>query len=259
MILVGLNGGQRQGKSTVGEELRRLAGVDAKADLEFSYPIGQVVNAWVQQWPVELLESGKPTIDVANKLIPLIAEPVKKVTGMEIDVNRLLIEDTDASCEEANRLLSYLEKYIEAGAQRSEEFPLPINPNNKVLHRACYQWVGARLIDEVDAGEGHDIWTRVIERRITTLQDRGYTLVTVGGTRYPIQQEMIRRNGGIIIEVERPGVALDNDVTEQADARKNYDVKVINNGTLEQLNAVVGRLYKDLAQGNAQKVYEAKV
>jgi len=257
MILLGINGGMRQGKSTVGAELRRLAGVDAKADLEFSYPIGQVVNGWVQQWPESVIDSGLPIIEIANKLIPLVVEPVKTVTGLDVDLAKLLIEDTSVGKKEANRLLSYLEKYIEAGSSRGEDFSLPINPNNKVLHRACYQWVGARLIDEVNAGEGQDVWTYVIEKRIKTLQDRGYSLVTVGGARYPLHQEMIRRNGGVIINVQRPGMPEDNDVTEQAGARNNPDVRVINNGTLEELNISIAKLYNDLMAGTPKKKYSA--
>ncbi len=257
MILVGLIGGARQGKSTVGEELRRLAGVDVKADLEFSYPIGQVVNAWVQQWTVDILESGLSTIDIANKLIPLVVEPVKQITGLDVDPAKLLIQDTPESREAANRLLSYLEKYIEAGKSRDEEFPLPITPDNKVLHRACYQWVGARMIEEVDAGEDQDVWTYVIEKRIKTLQERGYKLVTVGGARYPLHQKMIHRNGGTVLLVKRPGIAEDNDVTEQAGARSNPDVTVLNNGTLGQLNDEIGKIYDDLLSDKTQKVYSA--
>ncbi len=257
MILVGMVGGARQGKSSVGAELRRLAGVDAKADLEFSYPIGQVADKWVREWPISVIESGLAVREIANKLIPLIVEPVQQVTGLEIDTNALLIEDNDASLEKANRLLSYLEKYIEAGAERANEFPTPITPDNKVLHRALYQWIGARLIEEVDVGENQDIWTYIIERRIKTLQDRGYALVTVGGARYPLHQEMIRRNGGVIINVERPGVAEDNDVTEQAEARKLADIVVKNNGTLAELNAAVDVLYNDLLVGKPQKEYRA--
>lgn len=257
MILVGLVGGARQGKSTVGEELRRLAGVDIKADLEFSYPIGQVADLWVKEWPPSILESGLPVREIANKLIPLIAEPVKTVTGFDIDPTILLIDETPGAIEKANRLLSYLEKFIEAGGSRADEFPTPITPDNKVLHRSLYQFIGARLIDEVDVGEGRDIWVNVIEKRITTLKERGYALVTVGGTRYPHQQEMIRRNGGVIINVERPGIAEDNDVTEQAGARKLADIVVENNGTLEELNAAVGKLYDDLLSEKTQKVYSA--
>lgn len=257
MILVGLVGGARQGKSTVGAELRRLAGVDVKADLEFSYPIGQVADGWIRQWPISALESGLSVREIANKLIPLIAEPVMKVTGLEIDTAPLLIEDTPDSLEKANRLLSYLERYIEAGVNRADEFPVPITPDNKVLHRALYQWIGARLIDEVDVGEGSDIWVHVLEKRIKTLQERGYTLVTVGGTRYPHQQEMIRQNGGLIIHVQRPGITEDDDVTEQAGARKLADIMVYNNGTLEQLNTAVSKLYNDLVTGEQQKEYRA--
>ncbi len=257
MILVGMVGGARQGKSSVGQELRRIAGVDTKADLEFSYPIGQVANGWVQLWPPSILDSGLSTREIANKLIPLIVEPVKRVTGQDADPAKLLIQDTPESKEEANRLLSYLEKFIEAGETRQDEFPTPITPDNKVLHRALYQWVGARLIDEVDLGEGHDIWTHVIEKRITTLQERGYALVTVGGARYPQHQEMIRRNGGVIINVHRPGTAEDNDVTEQAEARKLADIIIENNGTLEELNAVVDTLYNDLLAGEPKPKYIA--
>lgn len=257
MILVGMVGGARQGKSSVGEELRRLAGVDVKADLEFSYPIGQVADRWVKEWSPSVLESGLPVREIANKLIPLIVEPVKAVTGWDIDPSVLLIEDKPESLEKANRLLSYLEKFIEAGANRVDEFPTPITPDNKVLHRALYQWIGARLIDEVDAGEGRDIWVDVIEKRIKTLQERGYALVTVGGTRYPHQQEMIRRNGGFIIHVQRPGIAEDDDVTEQAAARKLADIQIHNNGTLEELNRVVDALYNDLLNGTIKKEYSA--
>lgn len=257
MILVGMVGGARQGKSTVGEELRRLAGVDVKADLEFSYPIGQVADLWVKEWPTSVLESGLPVREIANKLIPLLAQPVKTVTSFDIDPNVLLIDETPEAAEKANRLLSYLEKFIEAGSNRIDEFPTPITPDNKVLHRSLYQFIGARLIDEVDVGEGSDIWVKVIEKRIVTLKERGYSLVTVGGTRYPHQQEMIRRNGGVIINVERPGIAEDNDVTEQAGARKLADIVVENNGSLEELNDAVGKLYDDLLSDKTQKVYSA--
>ena len=257
MILVGIIGGLRQGKSSVGAELRRLAGVDAKADLEFSYPIGQVADTWVKEWSPSVLESGLPTMEIANKLIPLIVEPVKAVTGLEVDPAKLLIQDSPESKEQANRLLSYLEKYVKAGESRDDEFPTPITPDNKVLHRALYQWIGARLIDEVDAGADQDVWTHVIERRIKTLQDRDYALVTVGGSRYPLHQEMIRRNGGLIINVKRPGMAEDNDVTEQADARRHPDITVINNGSLEELNATVDVLYNDLLAGTTKQEYSA--
>lgn len=257
MILLGINGGMRQGKSTVGAELRRLAGVDAKADLEFSYPIGQVADLWIKQWAPSVLDSGLPTVEIANKLIPLVAEPLKVATGYDVDVEKLLITDKSESLEKANRLLSYLEKYIEAGEARNEEFPVPITPDNKVLHRTLYQWIGARMIDEVDAGEGHDVWTRVIERRIKTLQERGYALVTVGGTRYPHQQVVIRKAGGLIVHVERPGVANDSDITERAGDGVEPDIRVVNNGTLEQLNVVVNDLYNDLLSGKTKKTYRA--
>jgi hypothetical protein len=257
VILLGINGGMRQGKSTVGAELRRLAGVDAKADLEFSYPVGQVANLWVKQWAPSVIDSGLPVIEIANKLMPLVVEPVKAVTSFDVDPSKLLIENTPESLEESNRLLSYLEKYIEAGSNREDEFPVPITPDNKVLHRALYQWIGARMIDEVEPRDGQVIWPAVIEHRIQTLIKREYPLVTVGGARYPHDQAMIHANGGLIIQVSRPGIANDSDITERAGDGVEPDIKVINDGTLDELNTVVGQLYSDLLAGKPQSKYTA--
>lgn len=257
MILLGINGGMRQGKSTVGAELRRLAGVDTKADLEFSYPIGQVADLWIKQWDPSLINSGLPVLEIANKLIPLVVEPVKTITGYDMDVEKFLIHNNPESLEKGNRLLSYLEKYIEAGDNRGDEFPVPITPDNKVLHRALYQWIGARTIAEIDAGEGHDVWTRVIERRIATLKERGYKLVTVGGTRYPHQQQVIRDAGGLIVHVERPGIVTDDDVTERAGDGVMPDINVINNGTIDELNSAIAQLYNDLLAGSPKSKYSA--
>ncbi len=257
MILLGINGGMRQGKSTVGAELRRLAGVDTKADLEFSYPVGQVADLWIKQWPLSVVESGLPTLQIANTLIPLVVEPVKVVTSFDVDPNRLLIEDTSASLGESNRLLSYLDAYIEAGDNRAEEFPVPITPDNKVLHRTLYQWIGARMIDEVEPRDGQVIWPAVIEHRIQTLIKREYPLVTVGGARYPHDQEMIHANGGLIIQVSRPGIDSDNDITERAGDGVEPDIRVVNNGSMDELNVIVGQLYNDLVAGNPKPTYSA--
>ena len=52
-------------------------------------------------------------------------------------------------------------------------------------------------------------------------------------------------------------MAEDNDVTEQAEARKNPDITVVNNGTLQDLNAVVDTLYNDLLSGTTKSNYAA--
>ena len=53
------------------------------------------------------------------------------------------------------------------------------------------------------------------------------------------------------------GVAEDDDVTEQAAARKLADIVIENNGTLEELHAAVGALYNDLLTETTKPNYRA--
>src|SRR5688572_24840563 len=96
MIVVGLTGGMGQGKSTVGAKLRELAGVDYKADLEFSYPVSEVVNDWLATWPNPLVQQpGQDITSLANDLIKTLPPIIEHRTGKTAEVADLLVDSSD--------------------------------------------------------------------------------------------------------------------------------------------------------------------
>lgn len=80
------------------------------------------------------------------------------------------------------------------------------------------------------------VWTdRAEERMLQTLHAGGNYALT--GVRFPIEIEMVRRNGGLLVWISRPDAEdrSDTDVTENSVGPDDFDVMILNDGTLEQL------------------------
>lgn len=258
MIVVGLTGGMGQGKSTVGQALRELAGVDYKADLEASYPISEVANAWMETWPKPLiLPSDQSVVGLANDLIKTFPDILQRLTGKELSYEAMRIDDGDPeSLKLHNRLIAYLEHYLSlSSAELAAQLPTPIFEQNKRLHRTLLQWIGGVTIEQGVP----TVWSDLLDRRIKQLAERGYKLVTVGGIRYDHDAAMIKSNGGIILRVERPNSTTSSDVTETAMSGVKPDVVLHNDGTLEQLEVVVRGLWQDLQAGKPKEEYWARL
>ncbi len=256
MIVAGLTGGMGQGKSTVGEILRGLAGVDYKADLETSYIISEVANAWMETWPRPLaLKPGEQMVELANELISNLPPILERLTSKTPVAAKLLIDASDPqSLELHKRLLKYLDQWILLSeAELAVELPTPIRAENKGLHRSLLFWLGGVMIELVSP----TIWCDQLDRRIKQLEERGYKLVSVGGIRYPQDAAMIRSNGGMVLKVERPHAHHGSDVTETAMKDIHPDTVLFNDGTLEQLTAAVERLWQDLQAGKPQAEYKS--
>lgn len=255
MIVIGLTGGMGQGKSTVGAKLRELAGVDYKADLEFSFPITEVANQWLSTWPEPLVLNPDQTIeDLANKLIETLPAALDQWTGRSVSTDKLRVASRDESYKLHERLIIYLHEWLALESEeRKVQLPLPIVPVNKTLHRSLLQWLGGAMIELVHP----NIWADVIDRRIKQLDGRGYSLVTVGGIRYQQDMTMIHNNGGLILRIVRPNTLTSSDVTESAMQHVQADVELQNNGTLQDLELVVGELWQDLQAGKTKKQYTA--
>ncbi|MFI5240362.1 MAG: hypothetical protein ACHQUB_01485 [Candidatus Saccharimonadia bacterium] len=255
MIVLGLTGGMRQGKSTVGELLRGLAGVDYKADLETSYPISEVANNWISSWPVlPTTTNREELISLANGLIESLPKSLELVTGKLADPAKLKIGDSPASHEEHKQLIKYLELWTGLTAQeRDAQLPLPITAENKVMHRPLLMWLGGGMIELV----APTIWCDLLDRRIKQLGDRGYSLVTVGGIRYPQDARMIASNFGFVVRVVRPDTERSNNITETVMQELHPDVVIYNDDSLNSLEKTCQMLWTDLKNGNLQTHYRA--
>ena len=245
MILVGLTGGMQQGKSTVGRMLREMAGIGPEGDLETSYVIGDVANAWLNKWPAELeLAPGQDVIDLANSLIKKFPPVLAEKMGREVTYEQLEIKRNPESLALHKPLTNYLEARLTVGHD-TELFPTPITPENKEVHRSLFHWIGGVLITVLDPL----IWNKAHDQRVKELKAAGQPFVTVGGIRAENEADMIRANGGLVVRVVRPEVEANYDLTERIMAGVKPDVEVINNGTMEQLVGVTKKLYVDLVTG----------
>lgn len=255
MIVVGLTGGMGQGKSTVGEMLRGLAKVDYKADLESSYPITEVANEWMETWPKPLkFPLDGNVINLANELIENLPPILQRITGKTAEVKALQIKNEEASFELHNRLIRYLVKWtLLSDHERVVQLPTPIDPDNKGLHRALFQWIGGVTVAVVSP----TIWSDLLDHRIKQLSERGYKLVTVGGIRYSHDAEMIHANNGLVLRVARPNSDESSDVTEISMNHIMPDAQLYNDGSLEQLEKVVRGLWRDLQTGETKPEYQA--
>jgi hypothetical protein len=197
-----------------------------------------------------VLAPGKELVELANELVKTLPPIVKERTGKTTDVATLKVDDSDLH----SRLLHYLSKWLGlSDEERAVQLPTPIEPVNKALHRALFQWIGNSLIVLVSP----TIWDEVIDHRIKQLDGRDYKLVTLGGVRYPQDVDMLHANGGVLVRVVRPNAEISKDATEVQTV--SADIELINDGTLEQLYEEVGRLYEDIMNGTPQPAYHSAV
>ena len=93
---------------------------------------------------------------------------------------------------------------------------------------------------------GEDLWLRRCEQEIYKLSE----ITPICGTfiirdiRFNNEADFVRKRGGTIIHVERPslgdtGVVRDHVSERGVEFNKRTDIKIINNGSLEQLEQTV--------------------
>jgi hypothetical protein len=84
---------------------------------------------------------------------------------------------------------------------------------------------------------GNDIWVRAAMARAAQF-DR----VVISDVRFPNEVEAIRKAGGRIIHVMRPGIDVQAHASELLVASLYYDFLVLNDGTIDELNQKVLQL-----------------
>jgi len=90
---------------------------------------------------------------------------------------------------------------------------------------------------------GEDVWVRAALRGVGP-DDRA----VISDVRFPNEAEAVRGGGGLLIRVERPGVGPVNaHVTEVAmDCWTDWDARLVNDGTLEELQAAAVQVVQRL-------------
>lgn len=86
----------------------------------------------------------------------------------------------------------------------------------------------------------HNLWVQIVEKK---LDNR--TVVT--DTRFPNEARLLRRHGGILVRVERPGFGPVNEhLSDRASKNWAYEHRIRNDSTLEALYEEVRELARSL-------------
>lgn len=112
--------------------------------------------------------------------------------------------------------------------------------------RRILQWWGT----EYRRAQDPDYWTKAWEAALTGLADRS-THILVDDVRFHNEVDVVQRNGGVLIRVERPGFngANDHSSENSLDDFSNWHLILLNDGTLEEFLRQVDDKVLTLLQG----------
>lgn len=247
MIIAGLTGDIGHGKTTFAEF---LAAQSAKArHLETWELVAEVASS------LKSAASQHPSpndIDAINEWLQALPKLVQVHMHVEIAFDAVRLTSMRLADHPTHyaKLFEYLQE-----VQRTPRLATsPITLNTKERFRPLLQWVGGYLAITHDG-----IWYRELMRRTRHLSSQGVELVTIGGVRFPRDAEILRNNGGIILEIKRPGYQKRDkgDLTERERKLIEADSIISNDGTLPDLERCAQNVWKDLALRDIQAKYSA--
>ncbi|MDX1766120.1 MAG: hypothetical protein R3313_04180 [Candidatus Saccharimonadales bacterium] len=247
MIVIGITGPIGHGKSTLASAFLNIT--SKSEHLESSMVITEVANEWLDKFPKELLINERDT-KLLNRWMKDLADIVSKQLR-PLNSRKLLIEKSMLKTEP--EMYKQLFVYIDLLRQGVVPIGEKIDQDNKDKHRAILQWVGGYLVAKAHKG----IWYEEIEKRLGAAEKRGVQLFIVGGIRYPYDAEVIRRNGGVIIQLLRKDLPEreTEDITEIHRHEVKIDATIYSDASREALSEAALSIYDDIQNKTLLKQY----
>jgi dephospho-CoA kinase len=102
--------------------------------------------------------------------------------------------------------------------------------------RLIMQLLGTEVGRAIDV----NVWVKSIERKLV-----GLSSIVIPDCRFQNEADMIRRNGGIIVRIDRPSLGPQTDMhaSETSLANYEFDDIIVNDGTLNDLYSKVQKLF----------------
>lgn len=247
-MIIGINGYSGSGKDLTGQIIQKLTAKEIYGYLE---------NTWeIKKWAGKLKQiasmlTGIPTYKFEDQ------EFKKTNLGPEwnywtislIDNGKLLLQHGRYNTkEEAERFIPFLKQnygefrmeYV-AGMQQMTVRQFLQELGTDALRNGLHPntWVNALMADYTPVSSvGTDDLPRSISHNI-------YPNWIITDTRFPNEAEAIKKAGGIIIRIDRPGVRPTNDhVSETSLDDWNFDYKIMNASDTVSLTATVSNILK---------------
>lgn len=246
MVILGITGPISHGKTSFAEYLTKLE--PSALHFEAGMVVAEVANA--MQKALTDIPDAYNVNSLNNWLhcLPSILAEILHVecTFKDIELNQAIIEQHPI---EYQKLILHIENLSRTPELLKQE----ITYENKEQYRPLLQWIGGYLVQKIDPG----IWYNEIIRRIHASAKAGANLCVVGGLRFPNDAAIIRANGGIIIELYRPGHLHSDslDPTERERQNIKADCTILNNGSLADLELFASVFLADLHNKQLDKTY----
>lgn len=250
MILLGITGPIGHGKTTLAGF---LADQDAMAyQTESSEIITEVADRlnkfFFWEAPTEL------DLNSINRWLAHLPAIVESVTHAHIHPDKLILQEhmIDSAPEDYEKLW----EYVNEARHNQKLLTEHISANNKGAYRPLLQWLGGYLVKHVDEG----IWFNELIRRARLAETYDCRLFIIGGVRFPSDGRAVRAAGGKILRINRPGaIELDkSDPTERERTNILVDSTILNNASLEDLQACAMQVYSDMEGGRLKRTYKAR-
>lgn len=246
--IIGITGAINSGKTTFKEVMSELE--PSHAVYESYEIIAEVAEDFNRALSGELaFETTNDTVELVNQALIWFVEAVNEKLHQDISWNQLAI--TQRQQKTSPELFEKMFLYVDLAKKQPSLLEARITAKNKEIYRPLLQWIGGYLVAKVS----ETIWFDEIFRRIG-LYDSDKELILISGVRYPSNATSVRDHGGRIVLIERPIEAIDTtDVTESSRDKIKPDTTIVNNGTIEQLEAAASELWHDLSISKLKKRY----
>jgi energy-coupling factor transporter ATP-binding protein EcfA2 len=245
MVIIGITGSIRHGKTTLAKCINVLY-PNNSAQLSSFEIIAQVAD------DLNLSTQAIPGLSVneLNKWLKILPSVLKERLDLEINFSDIRIKSKNIHSYPNDYKKLFL--YVELININKSVLDSKITEQNRDQYRPILQWLGGYLVKTVDSG----IWFNQIIKRANTLS-HSIAVCSVDGIRYPSDAQIIKDNGGVVVEVVRPGVKISdaNDMTEKERTKIISDLTIINDSGLVEFKECVKQLVDDVLSGRPKRTY----
>jgi energy-coupling factor transporter ATP-binding protein EcfA2 len=252
-LLIGITGAIGSGKSTFAKALADCA--PDHSIYETYQLIAEVGDSFNQALKAELeFATARNDIELVNQALIWLPDPVEDRLHAEVSWAQLAIKRHETLVRPT--LYGKLFTYLKAVRANPKILDKPITVKNLDTYRHLLQWLGGYFVTKINK----NIWYNELMRRVDN-HNGTTSLVIVCGVRYPGDAALLRKRGGKIITVHRPGIkARVSDLADITQATRHIirpDHTVLNNGKAKDLAKLAEDVWRDLGAGNPKARYQA--
>ena len=118
-----------------------------------------------------------------------------------------------------------------------------------MTNREILQRVGT---EAMRTGFHPDVWAKITDLKLKKMVDDGEFFI-VTDIRFPNEAQVIHDNGGLVVEIIRPGTignGISNHASEQKLPSKLIDKSILNDGSLQQLQLSIDIFRREISKAN---------